>query len=181
MGIWVARRTVLLAVLMALAFPISAAALDGGHGAWVPGALLVRFNDGVSAPVRARIAARDGVTLRYRLPLVPNLWEATTDGRVPAATGALERSRAVDYAQPDYLDQVSLDASPSQAAYWPNDPYFWPLKWSNENRCTLEPSCGLPSSATSRRADPVTSSLACGSRSACCACPRRVRCSAPWP
>ncbi|MFL5830770.1 MAG: S8 family serine peptidase [Solirubrobacteraceae bacterium] len=129
----------MLAVLVALAFPVSAAALDGGHGAWVPGALLVRFNDGVSAPARARIAARDGVTLRYRLPLVPNLWEATTDGRVPAATGALERSRAVDYAQPDYLDQVSLDASPSQAAYWPNDPYFWPLKWSNENGCRLEP------------------------------------------
>ena len=150
-----AKLTATLTVLVALALPACAAALDGGHGAWVPGALLVRFNDGVGAVTQARIAGRDGVTLHYRMPLVPNLWEAATTGSVSGATSALERSPAVDYAQPDYLDAVSLDASPSLAPYWPNDPYFWPFRWGNPNGCALSARAAptrSPGGRTGRRA-----------------------------
>src|SRR5690349_340694 len=93
-------------VTFALTFTLvaTAQALDGGHGAWLPGALMVRFHDRVNGSERARIVAAAGVRLKFKLPLVSNLWEATTTGQVARAASALEGERAVDYAQPDYVD-----------------------------------------------------------------------------
>ncbi len=95
---------------------------------WAPGQILVRFNDGVKPRQRARIVRTAHVAVVYELPLVPNLYEVKTRGSVTAALGRLGDQRGVEYAQPNYIETESLDAAPSQAAYWPNDPYFWPTK-----------------------------------------------------
>ena len=76
------------------------------------------------------------VALVYELPLVPNLYEVKTRGSVTAALGRLGDQRGVEYAQPNYIETESLDAAPSQAAYWPNDPYFWPTNNANIDDCT---------------------------------------------
>src|SRR5436190_13038574 len=62
---------------------------------WVPGELLVRFDDGVDAAERQRIADQAGIHLGTELPLVPNLWEAETVGHVDDAVEKLFASQGV--------------------------------------------------------------------------------------
>lgn len=137
----IGRFTAVLAAAAALvACPAAASALDGGPGGqdrWVPGELLVRFDDHVGAAERGRAATAAHVRLLGELPLVPNLWGARTSGSVRAAADALEGERGVDYAQPDYLVTDTPDASPAEAGYYPNDPYFWASKF----RPTTAKSC----------------------------------------
>jgi subtilisin family serine protease len=128
--------TIIVASLLLLAAPTSALALDGGDGQWEPGKLLVRFHDGVGAAERDRIISAAGTQLDQELPLVPNLFELTTEGKVEAALSRLESHGQVEYAQPDYLDDEVDLASQSDLSYWPDDPYFWPTKFTNPNECT---------------------------------------------
>jgi hypothetical protein len=128
-----------VALALMLSLPAGAKGLDGGEGVWTPGQVLIRFHVGVGPAARERIAARAHVTLENRLPAVPNLWEAMTRGAVSHAVRILDHARRVDYAQPDYVAHDRLEAAPAEPAYWPNDPYFWPARFANSNRCEVDP------------------------------------------
>jgi hypothetical protein len=105
---------------------------------WDPGMLLVRFRAGTEAKEREAILRGAGVDSVAQLPLVPGLFEV----RAPAGTRVMEKlaeldaQREVLYAQPDLITRNEpLAASPLEAGYWPNDPYFWPSKFSDPNQC----------------------------------------------
>ena len=109
-----------------------------GPGArWDPGMVLVKFRPGASARRRARILRRAGTRQVDKLPLVPGLYEVRVPAgrRVPAKVRALTRRRAVLYAQPDYVTRARPQVGPTDAAYWPNDPLFWPTRSTNPNKC----------------------------------------------
>jgi subtilisin family serine protease len=131
-----------LALALALtlpALPASAAALDDGDPGpgekWEPGRILVRFADGAGAAERERVTRAAHVRLGDDLPLVPNLYEVETGGRVETALEHLQAQSDVLYAQPDYVDDSQPTAGPSDAAYWPDDPYFWPALFPNPDGC----------------------------------------------
>jgi subtilisin family serine protease len=108
---------------------------DGPGAEWQAGRIMVRFANAVDAGERERIAGTAGVELLEELPVVPNLWEVHTQGKVAAALERLNSERGVDYAQPDYLTDQQLDAAPDQQAYWPSDPYFWPSGFFDPDDC----------------------------------------------
>jgi len=124
--------TTAVGVALALALPGSASALDSGHGSWEPGMMLVRFRPSVGASERARIASAASARLYQRLPLVDNLWELKTDGKVESAIARLEAQPGTEYAQPDYVNDRILTG----ASYFPNDPYFWPFKLATAMGCS---------------------------------------------
>lgn len=137
----------ILAIAIAVSGGASASArtsAGGARGHWVAGELLIRFHDGIGPAQRSRLARAAHVTLGDELPVVPNLWEAFTRGHVPDAVDALDGERDVDYAQPDYFVNFTPDAGPGDAAYWPNDPYFWPAQFDNPNGCVAD----FPSTTT---------------------------------
>jgi hypothetical protein len=135
-----ARAALPLALALALgilAAPAIAAALDDGVPGpgekWQPGRILVRFADGTGTAECERIARAAEVVLVEHLPLVPNLWEAQTRGLVRDAMRRLGAHRDILSVQPNYLDDSVNDSGPEDAAYWPNDPYFWPAYFNNNN------------------------------------------------
>lgn len=132
----------LAALLMLAVLPTPAAALDDGKPGpgqlWAPGQILVRFYNHVGAAERDRIAKAAGVKLVYKVPLVRNLWEVVTTGKVRSTELRLNGQRGVEYSQPNYIDTDQLDSAPTENGYWPDDPYFWPQALADPNRC-LEP------------------------------------------
>ncbi|MGZ6617030.1 MAG: S8 family peptidase [Solirubrobacteraceae bacterium] len=126
-------------IVLAVAASAAIASERPAHARWAAGQLLVRFNAGVGAADRAALVRAAGAQLEGELPLVPNLWEVGTAGRVSDAVGRLNVSRGVAYAQPDWIEDNQLDVGPDQSGYWPNDPYFWSARWGNPNQCEAGP------------------------------------------
>jgi thermitase len=105
-------RVVLLACVLTLAVAATASAAD-----YVSGRVIVKYNDGVSAANRASVERGAGVaglleTIRGGARVVK------VSGSVPAAAAALNRSAAVEYAEPDYILRTNAV---------PNDPRFGEL------------------------------------------------------
>jgi thermitase len=105
-------RVVLLACVLTLAVAATAPAAD-----YVSGRVIVKYNDGVSAAKRASVERGAGVaglleTIRGGARVVK------VSGSVPAAAAALNRSAAVEYAEPDYILRTNAV---------PNDPRFGEL------------------------------------------------------
>jgi thermitase len=103
---------VLLACVLTLAVAATASAAD-----YVSGRVIVKYNDGVSAANRASVERGAGVaglleTIRGGARVVK------VSGSVPAAAAALNRSAAVEYAEPDYILRTNAV---------PNDPRFGEL------------------------------------------------------
>ena len=103
-----------------------------GPGArWDPGMLLVKLHPGTGARQRAAIFRRAGVRVQDKLPLLDDMWEVQAPRGVKLATAQrkLARHRAVMLTTPDSLveeEEEEEEAGPTDRAYWPNDPYFWP-------------------------------------------------------
>jgi thermitase len=105
-------RVVLLACVLTLALAATASAAD-----YVAGRVIVKYEDGVSSAKRAAVERGAGAaglleTIRGGARVVK------VSGSVTAAAAALNRSSAVQYAEPDYI--LRADAIP-------NDPRFGEL------------------------------------------------------
>lgn len=131
-----------LALALITVPPVQArATLDDGKpgpGArWDPGMVLVKLRPGITPSHRQRMLHRLGLRLVDRLPLVPDLYEV----RVPpgthvlAAERKLSRQPGVLYAQPNYDETETPDSGPSDRSYWPNDPGFWPSRFTPPQGC----------------------------------------------
>jgi subtilisin family serine protease len=91
---------------------------------FVPGELIVRFEPGTAASERSALNAAQGADVRRGL-LLPRgyLLRLPKDRDVRAAVRAYERNPNVQYAEPNYIDQLQAT---------PNDPGF-PLTWGLHN------------------------------------------------
>jgi thermitase len=102
-------RTALLACVLTLAFATVASAAE-----FVPGRLIVKYNSGTSATRTAAIEHSAGVTGLQRT-ILGGARVVAVAGSVRAAVAQLNRSAAVQYAEPDYV---------LHATAIPNDPRF---------------------------------------------------------
>jgi thermitase len=102
-------RAALLACVLTLAFASVASA-----SAFVPGQLIVKYNQGTSATRIATIERSAGVTGVDRT-ILGGARVVSVAGSVTAAVDRLNRSAAVQYAEPDYLLHTTAV---------PNDPRF---------------------------------------------------------
>ena len=122
---------------------------------WAPGRALIKFNaanmrqDGIAEDrIPAEIGAflRKSKSLKARivatLPLVPDAYTIEFEGKVPeglAELAQLDREHHakswLTWEQPDYAAHPQQDAGPTDRAYWPGDPNFWPRSWDNPNSC----------------------------------------------
>src|SRR4051812_45990956 len=102
-------RASLLACVLVLAFAATAAAAN-----FVPGRVIVKYNAGTSATRIAPLEQAAGVTGLHRV-ILGGARVVTVAGSVTTAVGQLNRSGAVQYAEPDYL---------LRATAVPNDPRF---------------------------------------------------------
>src|SRR5438132_1306042 len=109
-------------------------------GRFVQGELLVRFRDGVASAQRASVLSALGGHVTHRLPLPGvDLVTLSGDSSVPRAAKVAERSRAVVYAEPNFIYHTD---SPT-----PNDPLFG-QHWGLDNTGqTVDPN-GFPLSGT---------------------------------
>src|SRR5206468_673328 len=115
----------------------------GASATFDPGRVLVRFRGGVDANTRGEVARHVGLEIGDQLPLVPDLYElrVPTGENVGRALRLLARTTDevvkdnVVYAQPDDFISDAALTTPQDAAYWPNDPYFWAAKYPNVNGC----------------------------------------------
>jgi hypothetical protein len=134
-----------LTVGFVLALPASAGAyLDGGEGKWVPGSVLIKFDTQNVSEVEQFVHAIRAHVER-RLPLIPGGYEIRVEGNldeaIQRAFGLSHEQRprggtAVEWAQPNYYFDLHYFATPQDAAYYPNDPLFWPSAGSNPNNCS---------------------------------------------
>ncbi|MFL5896356.1 MAG: S8 family serine peptidase [Thermoleophilaceae bacterium] len=102
-------RAALLACVLTLAFATVASAAE-----FVPGRLIVKYNSGTSATRTAAIEHSAGVTGLQRT-ILGGARVVAVAGSVRAAVAQLNRSAAVQYAEPDYV---------LHATAIPNDPRF---------------------------------------------------------
>ncbi|HEX4734311.1 MAG TPA: S8 family serine peptidase [Thermoleophilaceae bacterium] len=102
-------RASLLACILVLAFATTAAAAD-----FVPGRVIVKYNAGTSATRIAALENASGVTGLHRT-ILGGARVVTVAGSVKTAVAQLNRSAAVQYAEPDYV---------MHATATPNDPRF---------------------------------------------------------
>jgi thermitase len=102
-------RAALLACVLTLAFASVASA-----SSFVPGRVIVKYNQGTSAAQIASIERTAGVTGLHRT-ILGGARVITVAGGVKAAAATLNRSSAVQYAEPDYV---------LRATATPNDPRF---------------------------------------------------------
>lgn len=141
MSVTFLRRTIYMAVALIIGALFMTAGLDAAYGgspefgvytgnlkareqAYVPGQVLVKFNDKVHVQQRHRIARQAGGRVVGR-----GYKNAYDKMRVPEdklwrVIDALERNPLVDYADPDYL---------AYAAFVPNDPMYQPYQWHLDN------------------------------------------------
>ena len=109
--------------------------------------MLIKFDPGAVGDSNVGFFLRheSGVDAKVvgKLPLIPDAYAIRFEGDVPSGIEELvNKDRQfhehpwIEWAQPDYVTNIKLNASPNQAAYWPNDPLYWFRKWSNPNACT---------------------------------------------
>src|SRR4051794_30571200 len=102
-------RASLLACLLVLVFAATASA-----AAFVPGRVIVKYNAGTSATRIAALESATGVTGVHRT-ILGGARVVNVSGSVTNAVARLNRSAAVQYAEPDYV---------LKATATPNDPRF---------------------------------------------------------
>jgi thermitase len=102
-------RASLLACILVLAFAATAAAAD-----FVPGQVIVKYNAGTSSTRIASLERAAGVTGLHRT-ILGGARVVTVAGGVKDAVARLNRSMAVQYAEPDYILRTTAI---------PNDPRF---------------------------------------------------------
>jgi thermitase len=102
-------RAALLACVLTLVCTTAASAAN-----FVPGRLIVKYNQGTSATRIATIESSAGVTGLHRT-ILGGARVVTVAGSVKSAVATLNRSAAVQYAEPDYV---------LRATATPNDPRF---------------------------------------------------------
>jgi thermitase len=102
-------RAALLACVLTLVCATAASAAN-----FVPGRLIVKYNQGTSATRIATIESSAGVTGLHRT-ILGGARVVTVAGSVKSAVATLNRSAAVQYAEPDYV---------LRATATPNDPRF---------------------------------------------------------
>ena len=107
------------------AAPSSKAAPSGSTSEFVPGQVLVGFEDGVGAAERRQVAENraDGFEENLSVPHL-ELVDIETGQSVPEAIESLEQSAKVAYAEPDYLMHSAVTD--------PNDTY-WTYQWAHYN------------------------------------------------
>jgi hypothetical protein len=139
--------------VVTLTLTATASALDDGGGQWAPGRALVKFDaanmehDGVAKDqiaTRIRAFVRNSLDAKIvaTLPLIPDAYTIEFAGEL---SKGLDRLAEIDrdghakawiaWEQPDYVAHLQPDAGPTDSAYWPDDPYFWPRTWNNPNAC----------------------------------------------
>jgi len=138
---------VVIGVLALLALPAAAAAhLDDGDGKWVPGSVLIKFDTTKTGRVEFLLHTI-GAKLVRALPLIPGGYEIEVGGNLDDAIAhAFTASRlsreqgksaiGIDWAQPNYYLRLKYFSASTESAYWPNDPGYWPYRFSNPNACT---------------------------------------------
>jgi thermitase len=102
-------RASLLACVLVLVLAATASAAD-----FVPGRVIVKYNAGTSATRIASLESTAGVTGRART-ILGGARVVSITGSVKTAVARLNRSEAVQYAEPDYV---------MRATATPNDPRF---------------------------------------------------------
>jgi thermitase len=102
-------RASLLACVLVLVLAATASAAD-----FVPGRVIVKYNAGTSATRIASLESAAGVTGRART-ILGGARVVSITGSVKTAVARLNRSEAVQYAEPDYV---------MRATATPNDPRF---------------------------------------------------------
>jgi thermitase len=102
-------RTALLAVVLTLAFASVASA-----SAYVPGRVIVKYNQGTSLTQIASIERTAGVTGLHRT-ILGGARVVNVSGGVKPAVARLNRSSSVQYAEPDFILRTTAT---------PNDPRF---------------------------------------------------------
>jgi hypothetical protein len=145
--------TAVVAAALTLTLPGAASALDDGGGQWAPGRALVKFDaanmehdgvakDEIATRIRAFLRSSLGAKIVATLPLIPDAYTIEFDGDL---SNGLVRLAEIDrdghakawiaWEQPDYVAHLQPNSGPTESAYWPDDPYFWPRTWSNPNAC----------------------------------------------
>jgi hypothetical protein len=132
------------ALALALGLPASAAAgLDGGEGKWVPGSVLIKFGTPDRNTIDLFVRRSMGGQVIRKLPIIPNAYEVEVDGDLERAiahgltVSDEERGQGpeIQWAQPNYYVHLNYFSSPTDKAYYPNDPRYWPFAASNPNSC----------------------------------------------
>jgi serine protease len=107
------------------------------HLPYVPGEVLMKFRDGVSAEgrVRALAATRTGVTESNAKWIGDTLWvRATGEPDAELLAGALERQPEVEWAQPNYFYRTKATPNdPSYSRQWNMDLIQMPSAWDINN------------------------------------------------
>ncbi len=132
----------MMLMLVAATLPNSARALDDGGGRWQAGRILVAFDSGNTEAINRLVRDSVGGELVGALPVIPHAWQIEVPGDVKTDINTLvdvdfknRELPQIRWIQPNYIARVELDSSPSEKSFWPNDPYYWPSKFANPNRC----------------------------------------------
>ncbi|MFQ5814762.1 MAG: S8 family peptidase, partial [Anaerolineae bacterium] len=83
--------------------------------AYVPDRIVVKFKEGLSSAHVAQLHASQGTTIVDEIPQIGVQILSVTPGEVEAKIAAFKADPMVEYAEPDYIAQVT---------YEPNDPYY---------------------------------------------------------
>jgi subtilisin family serine protease len=133
----------LVLMLGAVARPGSALALDDGGGRWQAGRILVAFDSGNVEAINRLVRDAVGGELVGALPVIPHAWQIEVPGNVKAdmdrlveVDGQNRELPQIRWIQPNYIAHIELNSSPRERSFWPNDPYYWPSKFTNPNRCS---------------------------------------------
>ena len=82
---------------------------------YVPGRIVVKFKEGLSAAHMAQLHASQGATVVAEVPQIGAQILSVPSDEVEAKLAAFKADPSVEYAEPDYI---------AQPAYEPNDPYY---------------------------------------------------------
>src|SRR5687768_15393274 len=105
-------RTMLIGLLGLMG--ILTGGVASGQG-YVPDEVLVKFQPGAAAPVRAAVHRQHGGMVRDHIPALDVEVVAVPAGTVLQRVAAYSRNPNVSYAEPNFM---------AQAVLIPNDPYF---------------------------------------------------------
>lgn len=121
------RKGFIASGIAAIGLLLSAAAADAQQPQrplFVPGEIIVKFEDGVGAATKAAVLSRNGVFVIRQLRGIDALYGALPAGiDLMAAKARLESLPQVRYAEPNYYRYINAA---------PNDPGF-PLMWGLDN------------------------------------------------
>ena len=91
------------------------------HADFVPGRVLVRYQEGVKADVMNDVLAEEGLTLLYQIDRLDVQVMAVAPGEELRVVQRLQADPRVLYAEPDYILYAHTTT--------PNDPYYAPYQW----------------------------------------------------